>query len=141
MDAIVEKLIDVDYMVEVQVFRLHKREVVAAACREAMEAKWGVGKVGGWERRRGLRRTTTRLASSTISKRIGASPTAPSAEAPLRVATVALLLARAACAIGATRGLRDIDAGCVVRRVRRLSASKEKKVGFLDLPTAGFLRF
>ena len=40
-----------------------------------------------------------------------ASPTAPSAEAPLRVATVALLLARAACAIGATRGLRDID-GC-----------------------------
>ena len=31
MDAIVEKLIDVDYMVEVQVFRLHKREVVAAA--------------------------------------------------------------------------------------------------------------
>ena len=47
MDAIVEKLIDVDYMVEVQVFRLHKREVVAAACREAMEAKWGVGKGGG----------------------------------------------------------------------------------------------
>ena len=70
---------------------------------------------------------TARLTSSTISKRSGASPTAPSAEAPLRVATVALLLARAACAICATRGLRDIDAGCVVRRVRRLSASKEKK--------------
>ena len=45
MDAIVEKFIDVDYMVEVQVFRLHKREIVAPACREAMEAKWG-----GWER-------------------------------------------------------------------------------------------
>ena len=44
MGAIVEKLIDVDYMVEMQVFRLHKREVAAAACREAMEAKWGVGK-------------------------------------------------------------------------------------------------
>ena len=45
MDAIVEKFIDVDCMVEVQVFRLHKREIVAPACREAMEAKWG-----GWER-------------------------------------------------------------------------------------------
>ena len=46
MVAIVEKLIDVDRMVETQVFRLHKREVAAAACREAMEAKWGVGKGG-----------------------------------------------------------------------------------------------
>ena len=71
----------------------------------------------------------------------GASPTAPNAEeAPLRFATVALLIASAVCAICATRGLKDIDASCVVRRVRRLSASK-KKVGFLDLPTAGFLRF
>ena len=39
MGAIVEKekLIDVDYMVEVQVFRLHKREIVAAACRKSMK--------------------------------------------------------------------------------------------------------
>ena len=46
MGAIVEKLIDVDRMVETQVFRLHKREVAAAACREAMEATCGVGKGG-----------------------------------------------------------------------------------------------
>ena len=39
-------MIDVDHMAETQVFRLHKREVAAAACREAMEAKWGVGKGG-----------------------------------------------------------------------------------------------
>ena len=43
MGAIVEELIDVGSMVEIetQVFRLHlhKREVAAAACREAMEAQ------------------------------------------------------------------------------------------------------
>ena len=49
MGTIVENLIDVDYMVKVQVFRLHKREVAAAACHEAMEVKWGVGK--GWLKR------------------------------------------------------------------------------------------
>jgi len=47
MNAIVEKFIDVDYMVEVQVFRLHKREVVAAGGR--LSRSHG-SEVGGWER-------------------------------------------------------------------------------------------
>jgi len=46
MDTVIEKLIDVDLEVGDQVFRLHKREVVAAAIREAMEAKFGYGKSG-----------------------------------------------------------------------------------------------
>ena len=71
----------------------------------------------------------------------GASPTAPNAEeAPLRFATVALLIASAVCAICATRGLKDIDASCVVRRVRRLSASK-KKSGFFGPTDRGFSSF
>ena len=63
MGAIVEELIDVGSMVETQVFRLHlhKREVAAAACREAMEAQsLGTGGKGsrlGERAPHGLRRT------------------------------------------------------------------------------------
>ena len=44
MAAVVENMIDVDFMVKTQVFRLHKREVQAAAAREAIELKFGSGR-------------------------------------------------------------------------------------------------
>ena len=46
MAAVVENMIDVDSMVKTQLFRLHKREIRAAAAREAMELKFGYGKAG-----------------------------------------------------------------------------------------------
>jgi len=48
MDTVIEKMIDVDFMVKTQVFRLHKREIVAAATREAMEEKFK--RVSTWSR-------------------------------------------------------------------------------------------
>ena len=47
MDTLIEKMIDIDFMVETQVFRLHKREIQAAAAREAIDLKF----VWVWEER------------------------------------------------------------------------------------------
>ena len=44
MDTLIEKMIDIDSMVETQVFRLHKREIQAAAAREAIDLKFGSGR-------------------------------------------------------------------------------------------------
>ena len=44
MGTLIGKMIDIDFMVETQVFRLHKREIQAAAAREAIELKFGSGR-------------------------------------------------------------------------------------------------
>ena len=44
MDTLMEKMIDIGFMVETQVFRLHNRELQAAAAREAIEMKFGSGR-------------------------------------------------------------------------------------------------
>ena len=49
MAAVVENMTDVDSMVETQVFRLHKREIRAAAARKAMELAFGYGKADHFE--------------------------------------------------------------------------------------------
>ena len=89
-------------MVEVPVFCLHKREVVAAACKPIMEAKWGGGKGSGEESGPWFEAWDGALSELGDSKKSPASPTVPSAECPLRVATVALVIAGAACAICGT---------------------------------------
>jgi len=41
LELVVEELIDVGKMVELQMTRLHKREVIAAGCREAFASRFG----------------------------------------------------------------------------------------------------
>ena len=47
LELVVEELINVDKMVELQMRRLHKREVIAAGCREAFASRFG--RIEAWE--------------------------------------------------------------------------------------------
>ena len=47
LELVVEELIDVGKMVELQMTRLHKREVIAAGCREAFASRFG--RFEAWE--------------------------------------------------------------------------------------------
>ena len=47
LELVVEELINVDKMVELQMTRLHKREVIAAGCREAFASRFG--RFEAWE--------------------------------------------------------------------------------------------
>jgi hypothetical protein len=46
LELVVEELIDVDEMVETQMTRLYKREVIATGCRESFESRFG--RCGAW---------------------------------------------------------------------------------------------
>ena len=107
-----------------------------------MEAKWGVGKGGGLGKAPWFEAYDDAVSELHDFQENRGIPDCPECGSPPSCCYCCTVACPCGVrAIGATRGLRDIDAGRVVRRVRRLSASKEKKVGFLDLPTAGFLRF
>ena len=41
LEQVLEELIDVDEMVETQMTRLYKREVISAGCRESFESRFG----------------------------------------------------------------------------------------------------
>ena len=46
-----EELIDDDYMAQVQMRRLHKREVIAAKCREAFASRFGRADAWCWTKK------------------------------------------------------------------------------------------
>ena len=64
LEVILKELMDVNKVVRALMFRLFKCEVAAAVIREAVEAKFGVGKIGYSERApHGLRRRRTMVRS------------------------------------------------------------------------------
>ena len=52
MQVMIEQMINIDEMVDIQMCRLHKREVTATGCRQAMERKFGRRGAWDWSKRK-----------------------------------------------------------------------------------------
>ena len=128
-EMILEELMDVSKVVRELMFDLYKCEVAAASIREAMEAKFGVGKSSCFGQRapHGLRRTMMRSESYATYMMSAVSSSVPPAAAALSFARGAVLIVRVGLAICGTPGFKDIDVAFVVRRDLPLSASKKTK--------------
>ena len=132
LELVVEELIDVGKMVELQMRRLHKREVIAAGCREAFASRFGRFEAWEWNGKDERRvwwdawESSCERSSRTF-RRSGEFRRAMSACACQRCVGVWLCAVGAGMSTRGTRGRSIISVGVRCRLVRLTSVSKQKK--------------
>ena len=138
-EMILEELMDVSKVVRELMFDLYKCEVAAASIREAMEAKFGVGKSSCFgESAPWFEAYDDALGElRDIYMMSAVSSSVPPAAAALSFARGAVLIVRVGLAICGAPGFKDIDVAFVVRRDLPLSASKNK-IEFFGIAPARF---